>query len=276
MYSQYPNLSISRAIVSVPDELQNYCNNTLAGKASKSKQRPKVQNKELVRTVMDADHRPYREMARRIRTLFDSICVSGLLEEENNRKNKKYLKAYSLINQIEEVNNSRVRNDLIAAALMNDRGLYLYNDKKIIGPVPGVCIGDIFLYRSEMCVIGLHGQPQAGIDYLHASMSSNDQPIATSVVVSDGYNDDDQGDCIIYSGHGDTKQDQKLERGNLAMVTSMQYEIDVRVIRGFRNESGPSTTSKFFVYDGLYKIIECWFEKGISGFGVYKFKLSRV
>ncbi|RHN74144.1 putative methyltransferase chromatin remodeling SET family [Medicago truncatula] len=208
---------------------------------------------------MDADHRSYREMVRRTRILFDSIRVSGLLEEENNRKIKKYLKASSLINQTEEVNNCRVRNDLIAATLMNDHGMYLYHDVKIAGPVPGVCVGDIFLYRSEMCVIGLHGQPQAGIDYLHASMSSNGQPIATSVVVSDGYNDDDQGEFIIYSGHGDMKQDQKLERGNLAMVTSMQYEIDVRVIRGFR-----------------LKIIDCWFEKGISGFGVYKFMLSRV
>jgi len=271
MHFQNPNPSESRAIVPVPDELKNYDNDTLAGKASKSKQ-----NKELVRTAMDADHRPHREMVRRTRILFDSIRVSGLLEEENNRKNKKYLKASSLINQTEEVNNSRVRNDLKAATLMNDHGMYLYNDVKIIGPVPGVCIGDIFLYRSEMCVIGLHGQLQAGIDYLHASMSSNGKPIATSVVVSDGYNDDDQGDRIIYSGHGDVKQDQKLERGNLAMVTSMQQEIDVRVIRGFRYEGGTSSTSKVFVYDGLYKIIEYWFEKGISGFGVYKFMLSRV
>ncbi|RHN51327.1 putative methyltransferase chromatin remodeling SET family [Medicago truncatula] len=277
MNFQDPNPSISRTIVPVSNELQNYDSNTLAGKASKSKQKLRGQKKELVHTEMDADHSPYREMVRRTRILFDSIRVSGLLEEENNRKNKKNLKASSLINQTEEVNNSRVRNDLIASTLMNDHGMYLFPDVKIIGTVPGVSIGDIFLYRSEMCVIGLHGQPQAGIDYLHASMSSNGQPIATSVVVSDGYNDDDQGDSIIYSGHGDMKQDQKLERGNLAMVRSMQYEIDVRVIRGFRYEGGTSTTSsKVFVYDGLYKIIEYWFEKGISGFGVYKFMLSRV
>ncbi|RHN51330.1 putative methyltransferase chromatin remodeling SET family [Medicago truncatula] len=195
-------------------------------------------------------------MVRRSRILVDSIRVSGLLEEENICKNKKNLKASSMINQTEEVNNSRVQNDLIAATLMKDHGMYLYHDVKIIGTVPGVCIGDIFRYRSEMCVIGLNGQPQAGIDYLHASMSSNGQAIATSVVVSDGYNDDDQGDSIMYFGHGDMKQDQKLGRGNLAMVTSIQYEIDVRVIRGFRYEGGTSTTS--------------------SKVGVYQFMLSRV
>ncbi|GKG54185.1 histone-lysine N-methyltransferase family member SUVH9-like protein, partial [Tanacetum coccineum] len=49
----------------------------------------------------------------------------------------------------------------------------------------------------------MHGQAQAGIDYLTSSQSSNGESIATSVIVSGGYEDDeDAGDVIVYTGHG--------------------------------------------------------------------------
>jgi euchromatic histone-lysine N-methyltransferase len=78
--------------------------------------------------------------------------------------------------------------------------LWLYRDKRIVGPIPGVYVGDVFLFRMELCVVGLHMQIQAGIDYLSKSMCSNGEPIATSVIVSGGYKDDmelDDGDVII-------------------------------------------------------------------------------
>ncbi|KHM99040.1 Putative histone-lysine N-methyltransferase, H3 lysine-9 specific SUVH9 [Glycine soja] len=173
--------------------------------------------------------------------------------------------------------------DLRASAVMRNCGLWLNRDKRIVGAIPGVCIGDVFLYRMELCVVGLHGQPQAGIDYLPASMSSNGEPIATSVIVSGGYEDDvDEGDVIIYSGHGGQDKHsrqvfhQKLEGGNLAMERSMHYGIEVRVIRGVRYEGAASATGRLYVYDGLYRIHECWFDVGKSGFGVYKYKLCRI
>ena len=33
-------------------------------------------------------------------------------------------------------------------------------------------------------MVGLHGEPQAGIDYFPGSMSSNGEPVATGVIVS--------------------------------------------------------------------------------------------
>ncbi|XP_024985495.1 histone-lysine N-methyltransferase family member SUVH9-like isoform X2 [Cynara cardunculus var. scolymus] len=135
--------------------------------------------------------------------------------------------------------------------------------------------------RMELCVVGMHGQAQAGIDYLTSSQSSNGEPIATSVIVSGGYEDDeDAGDVIVYTGHGGQDKNsrqvvhQKLEGGNLAMERSMHYGIEVRVIRGFRYEG--SASGKVYVYDGLYKIVEAWFDVGKSGFGVFKFKLVRM
>ncbi|OIW09583.1 hypothetical protein TanjilG_28182 [Lupinus angustifolius] len=178
----------------------------------------------------------------------------------------------------------RLRGDLRAASLMRDQGLWLNRDKRIVGATPGIYVGDIFLFRMELCVLGLHGQIQAGIDYLPGSMSSNGEPIATSVIVSGGYEDDlDDGEVIVYTGQGGQEKNsfrqashQKLEGGNLALERSMHYGIEVRVIRGVRYEGSASSSGKVYVYDGLYKIVDCWFDVGKSGFGVFKYKLWRI
>ncbi|XP_058760332.1 histone-lysine N-methyltransferase family member SUVH9-like [Vicia villosa] len=180
----------------------------------------------------------------------------------------------------------RIRGDMRAAALMRKSQLWLYRDKRIVGPIPGVYVGDVFLFRMELCVVGLHMQIQAGIDYLPKSRCSNGEPIATSVIVSGGYEDDmelDDGDVIIYTGHGGQEKnssrqicDQKLVGGNLALERSMHYGIEVRVIRGMKYEGSASGSGKIYVYDGVYRIVECWFDVGKSGFGVYKYKLLRI
>ncbi|KAK7407769.1 hypothetical protein VNO78_09835 [Psophocarpus tetragonolobus] len=249
----------SRAIVAVPEEGRS----SSMAVATTGRRRCK----ELVRVtdIGGPEHRQFRDVVRRTRMVYDSLRVLASVEDERRMDAR------------------RGRGDLRASAVMRSCGLWLNRDKRIVGAIPGVCIGDVFLYRMELCVVGLHGQPQAGIDYLPASMSSNGEPIATSVIVSGGYEDDvDEGDVIIYSGHGGqdkhSKQvfHQKLEGGNLAMERSMHYGIEVRVIRGVRYEGAASATGKLYVYDGLYRILECWFDVGKSGFGVYKYKLCRI
>ncbi|XP_071940673.1 histone-lysine N-methyltransferase family member SUVH2-like [Coffea arabica] len=199
--------------------------------------------------------------------LYDAIRVLAIAEDEKHRGDL--------------VPHRRTRGDLKAAALLKQRGLWLNCDRRIVGTIPGVEIGDLFFFRMELCVIGLHGRARAGIDYLSASQGSNGEPIATSVIVSGGYEDDvDTGDEIIYTGHGgQDKQNrqctnQKLECGNLALERSMYYGIEVRVIRGFKYEG--SVSGKVYVYDGLYRVVTCWFDVGKSGFGVFKYKLARI
>lgn len=187
-----------------------------------------------------------------------------------------------LIQEEEDRGGGRIRADLKAAAAMMDRGLWLNRDKRIVGHIPGVHVGDQFFFRMEMCVLGLHGQVQAGIDYVAASRSASGEPIATSIIVSGGYEDDeDRGDVIIYTGHGGKQRHflrhsvhQKLEGGNLALERSRYYGIEIRVIRGVKCDGSP--TGKVYVYDGLYRILECWLDTGRSGFGVYKYKLIRI
>ncbi|KAJ8626964.1 hypothetical protein MRB53_020271 [Persea americana] len=220
----------------------------------------------------------------------EMVRVSGIGAYEhqyfNNQMRKTRMTYESLrlflIQEEEDRGGGRIRADLKAAAAMMDRGLWLNRDKRIIGHIPGVHVGDPFFFRMEMCVIGLHGQVQAGIDYVAASRSSSGEPIATSIIVSGGYEDDeDGGDVIIYTGHGGKERHflrhsvhQKLEGGNLALERSKYYGIEIRVIRGVKCDSSP--TGKAYVYDGLYRILECWLDTGRSGFGVYKYKLIRI
>ncbi|CAL0318553.1 unnamed protein product [Lupinus luteus] len=260
----------SGAIVPVPPPEYNSNSSNKDSPGAVALSTPRSRVKELVR-VTDfggiKEQRHFREVVRKTRMIYDSLRVLSTVDEERRV----------------ELDHRRVRADLRASNLMRNCGLWLNRDKRIVGAIPGVCIGDVFLYRMELCVVGLHGQPQAGIDYLPASFSANGEPIATSVIASGGYEDDlDEGDVIIYSGHGGqdkhSKQvfHQKLEGGNLAMERSMHYGIEVRVIRGVRCEGTASASGKLYVYDGLYKIVHCWFDVGKSGFGVFKYKLCRI
>ncbi|KAL3626111.1 Histone-lysine N-methyltransferase member suvh2 [Castilleja foliolosa] len=230
----------------------------------------KTRSSELVRvTDLNPDEdRYFRDLIRKSLILFDSLCVFSITEDEKQM-------------EMTMTHHRKTRADLKASAFMRHRGLWLNRDKRTVGDIPGVSIGDVFFYRMELCVVGLHGQPQAGIDYVPASQSSNGEPIATSVIVSGGYEDDeDAGDVIIYTGHGGQGKNnrqtmhQKLECGNLALERSMHYGVEVRVIRGFKYEG--SFSGKVYVYDGLYRITKIWFDVGKSGFGVFKFKLVRI
>ncbi|KAL2228069.1 histone-lysine N-methyltransferase, H3 lysine-9 specific SUVH1-like [Sesamum indicum] len=172
------------------------------------------------------------------------------------------------------------RPDLKAATLLMTKGVRT-NSTKRIGHVPGVEIGDIFFFRMELCLVGLHAPSMAGIDYMSVKITMDEEPVAVSIVSSGGYDDDgDDCDVLIYSGQGGVQRrdgqmfDQKLERGNLALEKSLHRANDVRVVRGIKDIAG--SNGKIYVYDGLYKIQESWVEKNKSGCNVFKYKLVRV
>lgn len=172
------------------------------------------------------------------------------------------------------------RPDLRAGTLFLNKGIRT-NSKKRIGSVPGVEIGDIFFFRMELCLVGLHAPSMAGIDYMGVKHTGEEEPLAVSIVSSGGYEDyAEDPDVLIYSGQGGVNRrdkelkDQKLERGNLALEKSTHRANDVRVIRGVKD---PSTVAgKIYVYDGLYRINESWTEKAKNGYSVFKYKLVRM
>ncbi|XP_071737602.1 histone-lysine N-methyltransferase, H3 lysine-9 specific SUVH1-like [Rutidosis leptorrhynchoides] len=172
------------------------------------------------------------------------------------------------------------RADLKAGTLLMYKGARA-NAKKRFGGVAGVEIGDIFFFRMEICLVGLHAPSMAGIDYMGIKASGEDEPLAVSIVSSGGYDDEgDDGEVLIYSGQGGVQRkdkqvmDQQLVRGNLALEKSLHRANEVRVIRGLKDVANP--TGKVYVYDGLYRIHESWIDKAKSGVNVFKYKLVRV
>ncbi|KAJ1703412.1 hypothetical protein LUZ63_003191 [Rhynchospora breviuscula] len=180
------------------------------------------------------------------------------------------------------------RIDRKVASIMRKGKETLNRDKPVVGPVPGIEVGDKYRYRAELCILGLHQPLQAGI----GTTVRNGKRIATSVVVSGGYPDKVVNkDVLIYSGSGGkptgkpghTKpKDQKLEGGNLGLKNSLDMKIPVRVIYGWetRNRGKAMMT---YSYDGLYEVENYWLEprtyevkgKPMAAY-VFKFQLRRM
>ncbi|KAK1608076.1 hypothetical protein QYE76_031749 [Lolium multiflorum] len=155
----------------------------------------------------------------------------------------------------------------------------------IMGKVPGVEIGDEFLYRVELALVGLHRPYQGGIDTMK---DQNDTLIAISIVASGGYPDElSSSGEVIYTGSGGKpagkkeNEDQKLVRGNLALKNCIKTKTPVRVIHGFKGpnrEEGSHSKAKevsTFTYDGLYNVVDSWLE-GPPGSRVFKYRLQRI
>ncbi|CAM0945242.1 unnamed protein product [Alopecurus aequalis] len=177
--------------------------------------------------------------------------------------------------QLDEVKQvAKQQHNMKAGSIMMSSELRVNKNKKI-GEVSGVEVGDMFYFRIEMCLVGLNSQSMAGIDYMSAKFGNEEDPVAICVVSAGMYeNTEDDPEVLVYTGHGMSgKDDQKLERGNLALERSLHRGNPVRVVRSVKDLT--CSTGKIYIYDGLYKIREAWVEKGKSGFNVFKHKLLR-
>ncbi|XP_021823630.1 histone-lysine N-methyltransferase, H3 lysine-9 specific SUVH4-like [Prunus avium] len=178
------------------------------------------------------------------------------------------------------------RPDLKAISKMLSNNEILYPERKI-GHVPGIEVGHQFFSRAEMVAVGFHAHWLNGIDYIGESRGKEKYkrytlPLAVSIVMSGQYEDDvDNKEEVIYTGQGghdllgDKKQikHQVLLRGNLALKNNMEQSIPVRVIRGHKCVN--SYSKKVYTYDGLYKVVDYWADKGAAGFDVFKYCLKR-
>lgn len=166
----------------------------------------------------------------------------------------------------------------VEAAKMVKQKLKWMDIEKVLGPICGVQVGDKFKFRSQLQMVGLHCQSQSGIDYTMIE----EKNLAISIVDSHRYlNESRSSDMLIYSGQGglgflgrkSPPEDQKLERGNLALKNSMVEKTPIRVIRKF---DWLRDNKEVFVYDGLYIVDEFTQSKGVKGKIVFKFRLKRV
>ncbi|XP_040146581.1 E3 ubiquitin-protein ligase UHRF1 isoform X1 [Ictidomys tridecemlineatus] len=164
------------------------------------------------------------------------------------------------------------------------------------GPIPGVPVGTMWRFRVQVSESGVHRPHVAGI---HGR--SNDG--AYSLVLAGGYEDDvDHGNFFTYTGSGgrdlsgnkrtaEQSCDQKLTNTNRALALNCSAPINDRVgaeakdwrsgkpVRVVRNMKG-GKHSKYAPaegnrYDGIYKVVKYWPEKGKSGFLVWRYLLRR-
>lgn len=147
----------------------------------------------------------------------------------------------------------------------------------IFGEVNGVKEGAAFVNRQALREAGIHLAPVAGID-------GNPTVGASSIVLNGGYVDDqDNGDVIIYTGHGGNDPGTKKQisdqswdaTGNKALIVSEMHGLPVRVTRGFKHKSEFSPISGY-QYGGLYNVTSHKQEEGVDGFMICRFRLDKV
>ena len=155
--------------------------------------------------------------------------------------------------------------------MIRDNGLNIEksetSDNRLIAP----SIGSIFKDRRELKSSGLHRHLVNGI-------SGKASEGAHAIVLSDGYeDDDDQGEIIIYTGQGGNKDgkqiaDQQWTSGNQALRVSQDKGLPIDVIRGSKLRSIYAPASGYR-YDGQYYVTRSWMETGKSGFKICRFEL---
>lgn len=140
------------------------------------------------------------------------------------------------------------------------------------GHVDGSKVGTTFNSRQELSKSGIHAPPMHGI-------WGREKEGACSIVMSGGYEDDiDDLNYVLYTGHGGQDvpggkqiRDQEFTRGNKALQLSQEYDLPIRVTRGFQILNGPETGYR---YDGLYRITFSEKVIGRSGFDICRFHLQ--
>ncbi|KAH8489381.1 hypothetical protein H0E87_024844 [Populus deltoides] len=207
--------------------------------------------------------------------------------KKTSKGSKKSVDKSKKENTAEDDKKKSKRPDLKAISKMMEANAIMYPEKTI-GDIPGINVGHRFYSRAEMVAVGFHSHWLNGIDYMGQFYKKGVYhnymfPIAVAIVISGMYEDDlDNAEDVIYTGQGGHDltgnkrqiRDQKLERGNLALKNCVEQCVPVRVVRG--HECASSYCGKVYTYDGLYKVVQYWAEKGLSGYTVFKYRLRRL
>lgn len=138
-------------------------------------------------------------------------------------------------------------------------------------------VGSVYADRKEVMYAGLHDNWVPGI-------SGDPAEGCDCIALNLGYADDeDHGDWILYTGAGgrDSRTKRQIENQeishhhNAALVYSEEAALPIRVVRGPRGER-PYAPASGYRYDGLYKVVRHWAERGRDGFRIWRFHLVKL
>ncbi|KAJ8040062.1 E3 ubiquitin-protein ligase UHRF1 [Holothuria leucospilota] len=164
------------------------------------------------------------------------------------------------------------------------------------GSIPGIHVGQMWKFRVQVSEAGVH-RPQVG------GIHGRENEGAFSIVLSGAFLDEkDNGDDFTYTGSGgrdlsgnkrtaEQSCDQKLTKMNLALARNCNAPLDrvngneaqdwrggkpVRVVRNCKGRKhskyAPEEGNR---YDGIFKVVKYWPERGKSGFLVWRYLLRR-
>lgn len=162
------------------------------------------------------------------------------------------------------------------------------------GEIGGVAVGDLFVYRAELALIGFHRPLLAGIDF-HSRLDNDGELVAAavSVVASGGYRldgDEKPGEegprdlhKFIYSGSGGNQseastgaaKDQEEEGANGALRNCICLCTPVRLTRRYKTSAVDSPSGHVYRYDGLYDVTAVKTIVGEQSKKTFKFTLVR-
>jgi putative restriction endonuclease len=142
------------------------------------------------------------------------------------------------------------------------------------GAVPGVAPGTVFPDYAAMITAGVHRQHNVG-------MVGGAKKGTESIVLNGGYDDEDSGHQIIYTGFGGRDSagqqiaDQEWKGANAGMRVNLAHGLPVRVIRGPNGEKAYSPPAGYRL-DGLYSVEEAWEERGTHSYLTCRFRLEAL
>ncbi|KAK3723807.1 hypothetical protein QZH41_019484, partial [Actinostola sp. cb2023] len=217
--------------------------------------------------------------------------------------------ASEIINAGEKLRESKKKSKMVSASSSSNRdwgkGMACVGRTKIctivppnhFGPIPGMPVGSLWKFRVQVSESGIHRPHVSGIH-------GRDSEGAYSIVLAGGYEDDvDNGENFIYTGSGgrdlsgnkrtaEQSCDQQLTKMNRALARNCAAPLDdkhggeaqdwkegkpVRVVRSYKmakhhSKYAPEEGNR---YDGIYKVVKYWPEKGKSGFIVWRYLFRR-
>ncbi|XP_058106824.1 histone-lysine N-methyltransferase, H3 lysine-9 specific SUVH1-like [Magnolia sinica] len=205
----------------------------------------------------------------------DDISPSPLIDSDRGLIEKTMITFNGLQQRLLHVNSAIesgrsaiTRPDLVVGAIMTSKGLYV-NMRKISRPTKGVTIGDIFFFRYEISLIGLHSTVMDVVDYMSLKFGNEEDIVAISLVSGPQKDDLDDPDVMVYM-ELKVVSDRSLQSGNLALEKSIYRKNEIRVIRYMKNQTTP--TGRIYVYDGLYNIQATWIDRS-KGHAIFKYKM---
>ncbi|KAJ4720318.1 Histone-lysine N-methyltransferase H3 lysine-9 specific SUVH4 [Melia azedarach] len=164
----------------------------------------------------------------------------------------------------------------------------IFDPDKKFGQPPGIEVGHQFFSLAEMLAVGFSGHWLGGVDHMKNTCSKSDDyhgytfPLAVTILLSSQHEDDVDNSEVVCNcpggndllGNKTQDNDQAMDLGNMALKHNVDYSVPVRVIRG--QECADAYNGKVYIYDGLYKVMNCSAATNISGYTVFKYSLKRL